>query len=181
MKKLSCLVITVLLATATLAGCGWHLRGSGQVDNISSVHISAEQRYSDFYTALSRALKANQITVARNATEAEYSIVILSHRSDRRTASVSVSARVSEYQLTEEVTVMILAADGKPLLSRTTLTSERVFDFDENDVQSKEDEANLLRREMREDLIRQVLSRLDSVANRPATPVAPAEQNAAAN
>jgi len=77
--------------------------------------------------------------------------------------------RVSEYQLTEEVTIMILAANGQPLLQRTTLSTERFFDFDENDVQSKEDEANLLRREMRNDLIRQIISRLDAVANRSTT------------
>ncbi|WP_461516776.1 LPS-assembly lipoprotein LptE [Porticoccus sp.] len=181
MKKLSCLVIAMFLATTAITGCGWHLRGTMQVNNISSVHISAEQRYNDFYNSLSRSLKANKIDVVQNATDAQYNIVILGQKSDRRTASVSVSARVSEYQLTEEVTIMILASDGKPLLSRTTFSSERVFDFDENDVQSKEDESNLLKREMRDDLIRQVVSRLNSVANRPTTAVAPAEHDAATN
>jgi LPS-assembly lipoprotein len=180
MKKLSSLVTTGLLIAATLTGCGWHLRGTGQVNNISSVHISAATRFDDFYGDLSRALEANDVTVARNATEAQYTIVILNQKSKRRTASVSVSARVSEYELNEEVEVMILGAGGKVLLPRTTLLAERYFDFDENEVQSKQDESDMLKSEMRQDLIRQILNRLNAVANRPVS--APAsEENAAAN
>jgi len=181
MKSLSCLLMTGLLVAATLSGCGWHLRGTGQVNNISSVHISAAERYSDFYDALTRALEANDVEVVKNATQAQYSIVLLEQKSKRRTASVSVSARVSEYQLTEEASIVILDAGGNTLLPRSTLTTERYFDFDENDVQSKDFEADLLKREMRDDLIRQIITRLNAVANRPATAPAPAEQDAAAN
>lgn len=169
MKRFFCLAITGLLLTTLVTSCGWHLRGTGTVDNVSSVHISSQGRFGSFYEALSRSLQANDITVVENATDAQYNIVILDQKYSRKTASVSVTVRVSEYQLTEEVTIMILAANGQPLLQRTTLSTERFFDFDENDVQSKEDEANLLRREMQSDLIRQIISRLDAVANRSTT------------
>lgn len=169
MKRFFCLAITGLLLTTLVTSCGWHLRGTGTVDNVSSVHISSQGRFGSFYEALSRSLQANDITVVENATDAQYNIVILDQKYSRKTASVSVTVRVSEYQLTEEVTIMILAANGQPLLQRTTLSTDRFFDFDENDVQSKEDEANLLRREMRSDLIRQIISRLDAVANRSTT------------
>lgn len=169
MKRFFCLAITGLLLTTLVTSCGWHLRGTGTVDNVSSVHISSQGRFGSFYEALSRSLQANDITVVENATDAQYNIVILDQKYSRKTASVSVTVRVSEYQLTEEVTIMILAANGRPLLQRTTLSTDRFFDFDENDVQSKEDEANLLRREMQSDLIRQIISRLDAVANRSTT------------
>jgi LPS-assembly lipoprotein len=169
MKRFFCLAITGLLVTTLATGCGWRLRGTTSVDNVSSVHISGQGRFGDFHQALSRSLQANDVTVADNATDAQYSIVILDQKYARKTASVSVTVRVSEYQLTEEVTIMILAADGRPLLQRTTLSTERFFDFDENDVQSKEDEANLLRREMQSDLIRQIISHLNAVANRSTT------------
>lgn len=169
MKRFFCLAITGLLLTTLVTSCGWHLRGTGTVDNVSSVHISSQGRFGSFYEALSRSLQANDITVVENATDAQYNIVILDQKYSRKTASVSVTVRVSEYQLTEEVTIMILAANGQPLLQRTTLSTDRFFDFDENDVQSKEDEANMLRREMQSDLIRQIISRLDAVANRSTT------------
>lgn len=169
MKRFFCLTITGLLVATIVTGCGWRLRGTGVVENVSSVHISSQGRFGDFYQALSRSLQASNISVVENATNAQYNIVILDQRSLRKTASVSVTVRVSEYQLTEEVTIMILAANGQPLLQRTTLSTERFFDFDENDVQSKEDEANLLRREMQSDLIRQIISHLNAVANRSTT------------
>ncbi|MDP1520203.1 LPS assembly lipoprotein LptE [Porticoccus litoralis] len=181
MKKLSCLLITGLLVAATLSGCGWHLRGTAQVNNISSVHISAADRFNDFYESLSRSLEANDVVVENNATKAQYSVVILDQSSRRRTGSVSVSARVSEYQLTENVTMMILDGNGKTLLPRSTLTAERYFDFDENDVQSKEGEAEMLKREMRDDLVRQIIIRLNAIANRPAASSTSAEQDAAAH
>ena len=102
MKKLIRIAIASLLMATIVTGCGWHLRGTGQVaDNISSVHISAQDRNSEFYRSLERAIISNDITVAENATEAQYSIVTLNNKSSRRTSSVSGGARVSEYQLTE--------------------------------------------------------------------------------
>jgi LPS-assembly lipoprotein len=167
MKKLIRIAIASLLMATIVTGCGWHLRGTGQVaDNISSVHISAQDRNSEFYRSLERAIISNDITVAGNATEAQYSIVTLNNKSSRRTSSVSGGARVSEYQLTESVDILILAADGTQLLPRTTLSATRYLDFDENEVQSKVQEAELLRKEMHRDLVQQVIRRLNAINNR---------------
>ncbi|MDX2350091.1 MAG: LPS assembly lipoprotein LptE [Porticoccus sp.] len=166
MKKLIRIAIASLLMATIVTGCGWHLRGTGQVaDNISSVHISAQDRNSEFYRSLERAIISNDITVAENATEAQYSIVTLNNKSSRRTSSVSGGARASEYQLTESVDILILAADGTQLLPRTTLRATRYLDFDENEVQSKVQEAELLRKEMHRDLAQQVIRRLNAINN----------------
>ena len=171
MKKLihtaiASLLMPVLIAM-TVTSCGWHLRGSGQLtSNISSVHISGANKKSDFYRTLSRSLKANKVVITDSHTEAQYRIVTLNQRSERRTATVSSGARVSEYQLTELVDVVIFAANGTQVLPRTTLRVERFYDFDENDVQSKTEEAALLKKEMINDLAQQVIRRLNAVSNR---------------
>ncbi len=170
MKKLIRIAIASLLMATIVTGCGWHLRGTGQVaDGISSVHISAQDRHSEFYRSLERTIKTNGITVAENATEAQYSIVTLNNKSTRRTSTVSGGARVSEYQLTESVDILILAADGTQLIPRTTLSTTRYFDFDENEVQSKEVEVELLKKEMHRDLVQQITRRLNAVNNRSAS------------
>ena len=170
MKKLintTALSLLMVLLAITVTSCGWHLRGSGQtVNNISSVHISGVDKKSDFYRALSRSLEASKVTITDSHTEAKYRIVLANLRSDRRTATVSSSARVSEYQLTELVDVLIFAADGRQVLPRTTMRIERFFDFDENDVQSKNEEAQLLKKEMTDDLVRQIIRRLNAISNR---------------
>ncbi|MEH6617186.1 MAG: LPS assembly lipoprotein LptE [Porticoccus sp.] len=166
MKKLIHLAITGLLMATMVTGCGWHLRGTGLVaDNISSVHISAENRQSDLYQFLSRTLKSNDIVVTGNVTEAQYSIVTLNNKSSRRTSTVSGGARAAEYQLTEEVDILILAPDGTQLLPRTTLRTSRYLDFDESEVQSKIEEAALLKKEMQQDLVQQIMRRLSAVNN----------------
>jgi LPS-assembly lipoprotein len=171
MKKLIRITIASFLMATIVTGCGWHLRGTGQVaDNITSVHISAENRHSEFYSLLERAIKSNDITVAENATEAQYSIVTLNNKSAKRISTVSGGARASEYQLTESVDLLILAADGTQLLSRTTLNTTRYLDFDEGEVQSKIQEADLLKREMHRDLIQQIIRRLNAANNRSTLP-----------
>ena len=160
-------LLIVLLMTTVVASCGWHLRGSGQkVNNISSVHISGIDKKSDFYRTLSRSLEAGKVTIADSHSEAKYRIVLTNKRSDRRTATVSSSARVSEYQLTELIDVMVFAANGRQVLPRTTMRTERFFDYDENDVQSKSEESKLLKKEMTDDLVRQIIRRLNAISNR---------------
>jgi LPS-assembly lipoprotein len=167
MKKLIHIAITGLLLSVIVTGCGWHLRGGGQIGgNISSIHISGQNQNSDFYRSLSRSLKANDVIIVESAAKAQLNITVLNQRSTRRTATVSSGARVSEYQLTEFVDILIIAADGTHLLPKTTLSTERFFDFDENDVHSKNEEAELLKREMLDDLVRQIIRRLNAVSNR---------------
>tara|TARA_R110000822_G_scaffold226254_14_gene359030 strand:+ start:12910 stop:13512 length:603 start_codon:yes stop_codon:yes gene_type:complete len=170
MKKLIRLTIASLLMATIVTGCGWHLRGTGQVaDNISSVHISGQDLQSEFYQMLARSFKSNDIEVVRSATEAQYSIVTLNYKSERRISTVSGGARASEYQLTESIDILILANDGTQLLPRTTLNTTRYLDFNENEVQSKTEEADLLRKEMRYDLTSQIIRRLNAVSNRSAS------------
>ena len=71
MKKLIRLTIASLLMATIVTGCGWHLRGTGQVaDNISSVHISGQDLQSEFYQMLARSFKSNDIEVVRSAIKA---------------------------------------------------------------------------------------------------------------
>lgn len=167
MKKMIHAAIASLLMAVMVTSCGWQLRGTGQLaSNISSVHISGANKKNDFYRILSRSLKANKVVITDSHTEAEYRIVTLNQRSERRTATVSSGARVSEYQLTELVDIVIFAANGTQLLPRTTLRVERFYDFDENDVQSTSEEETLLKKEMINDLAQQTIRRLNAASKR---------------
>lgn len=161
-------LIAMLIASLTTS-CGWHLRGSTDVaSTIDSVHVSARNIHGDLVRELTRTLINNDVMVPKSATEAQFSIVLLKQSSKQRTATVSASARVSEYRLTEEVSFLILAADGTTLLPDTTVSAERVYEFDENSVLAKEDEKRQLQREMRGDLIRQIMNRLNAISRRAA-------------
>lgn len=160
-------LLIALLGALLAAGCGWHLRGTSDApDNIESLHISARNLNSALVEDLRRALVSNGITVAKNATEAKYSLVLLAENSDRRTASIGASARIAELLLTESADFLILAADGTQVLGRTTATAERQFEYNEDNVLTTDDEALLLRAEMRSELVHKILNRLRFVSHR---------------
>ena len=154
-------VLSLCLFVGLIGGCGWQLRGSGDIsENIESLHITARNPSDKLIVELRRTLLANDIQIPERASEAHYSLVILDQRSERRTASLTASARVAEYQLTEEVDYLILSSDGEQLVAPETASSERVFEFNEEDVLARDDEARQLKQDMRRDLIRQILNRL---------------------
>ena len=167
--------LAVTLSAVLLTGCGWHLRGQmDAMEGVQSVHISGHNLQSELIHTLKPDLQAIDVSTVANATDAQYSIVILDERSERRTATVSASARVAEYRLTEEVDLLILATDGTQLLPRTTLSVERVFEFDEDNVLANDDEAALLKREMRNNLARQIIDRLRIASKKPVAQKVPA-------
>lgn len=156
-RQTSLLILSILL----LSSCGWQLRGhNNALENVQSVHINSRNQQSELVQDLKRSLEAINVATASDLNKAQYSLVLLDERSLRRTATVSAGARVAEYLLVEEADVLILAADGSQLLPRTTLSVERVYEFDENNVLANDDEAKLLKKEMRSNLTRQIIDLL---------------------
>lgn len=159
--------LLALLATLMGSGCGWHLRGHGDApQNINSLHIGGRPIDNELKSELERNLLALDIDLQASAKEAQYSLVFLDQRSKRRTATISGQARISERELIEELKFTVLAADGTEVIPPTTVSDERIFEYDENNVLATDDEARLLRREMRTSLVRQLINYLQRVGPR---------------
>lgn len=166
--------ITLLLAVTLAGGCGWHLRGTEFLPpDLKTLHLSTRDPDSDFAELLRRSITASGISIPKNATDAQYALVILAEDSEKRTASVNASARVSELQLTESVDFLILSNQGETLVPVTTVRSERIFEYNENNVLATEDERSLIVSEMHRELVRQVLNSLRQLKYRQADAAAP--------
>lgn len=161
------LTAALLLTTLVTSACGWHLRGSLNVDNLQSLHVSAENLQSEFVKELKRNLSNKGVSIEANAPDAQYSLVILKESSERRTAGVGASARAAEYLLTESVQYLVLDKAGQVLLPESTVSAERSYSFDENQIISADNEAELIRKELRGDLIRQIARRLQHLTPAP--------------
>lgn len=156
----------VALLSLLLSGCGWHLRGSNISEGSGkSIYLMGMAYNPQLASQLKRDLSVSNNHVVENATEADMSLVLVDYRSKRRTGTINVSARVSEYLLTERATIKVLGQNGHILLGDTTMRVERYYDFDENDVQSKHDEEGLIKEEMRKELSRQIIARLNALGN----------------
>lgn len=144
-----------------MTACGWHLRGAeGNIVAFERLHISTADPHSDLVQQLKRQLEASDVSVVANATEAQYSLVIVKEDSQRRTATVSARARVSERSLTEWVEYLVLDSRGHPVVPKTKINVERIFEYNEDNVLATNDEALMLQREMRADLARQIVNQL---------------------
>ena len=171
MKKL----LTLLLCTALLSGCGWHLRGSLLLpEDLQSLHISAKDSRSALVMDIQRLAETYGIELVEQANQAQFSVAILDERDQRRTISVGNDALASEFEITHSADYRI-DREGEALIERSTATVSRAYDYDPNDVVSKNEEELLLRREMRLELVQQIMRRLRSAAqaSRPAAAAEP--------
>jgi len=160
--------VWLLLLAIGLGGCGWQLRGQGDApQHIDSLHIGGRPMDDQLRRALERDLDALGIPRTDKASEAQYSLVVLQQRSRRRTATLTGGARTSELELIEELEFTLLARDGTVVIPPATVRDDRVFEFNEDDVLATDDEAQLLRREMRANLVRQIIGYLQRVGPRP--------------
>lgn len=168
--------VALLVLLTAMAGCGWQLRGHGDAPQyVDSLYIGGRPLDSELKTELERSLRASGIELKDNAKDAQYSLVMLDQRSKRRTATLSGQARISEQELSEELKFTVRAADGAEVVPPTTISDDRVFEYDENNVLATDDEAQLLRREMRTSLVRQLINYLQRIGPRAA------DKNAAAS
>jgi LPS-assembly lipoprotein len=153
-------VFTLILA-AVLAGCGFHLRGSG----------SAKLPYKTFYVSLpdtaevniwlQRYIKASGDTeIVNDPKAAEAVFQQLADNRLKTILSVNAQGRVLEYRLQLEYRFRIVDAKGRVLVPENEVSVTRDLSFDDSNVLAKGLEENLLWRDMTGDLVNQIMRRL---------------------
>ena len=163
-----------LLATA----CGWHLRGALILPpDLQSMYISAQDGYSGIAAELKRTLEANDIEVAQSSSQAQMTMYIIEERNDRRTASVSSDGLASEYELSMDVTYKITDSDNNILVPEKTATVIRSYSFAPDSVTSAAQEEQILRQEMRSDVIQQMARALRFIQPTETEPKSPKAQS----
>jgi len=155
---LSC---AVLGATLLASGCGFHLRGTG-VDSVelNQLDVSAHNRYGPTYQQV---LQALEIDGEKVTPTAPYQLQLLEENQGRRAVSYTSSSTPAEYELSSSLTFQIADRQGRPLIGPETLGTQRTYVNDKDNIIGTTEEEELLRREMRQDLTRQLLFRLSSI------------------
>lgn len=165
--------LIALLLTASVSGCGWQLRGAGMIpEDLRVLHVESRDPNGSLTRDLTRALESAGVEVPESAATSDLSLVIIQERSLMRVAAVNENARISEQELIEEASFMIVSKAGEQLVTPTTVTTERVFEYNEDNVLATQDERDLIRAEMRRDLVNQMLNHLRQL-RKPADAPAP--------
>lgn len=155
---LSC---ALLGASLLLSACGFQLRGTG-VDSfhINELQVSALDSHSQTQPLLLDALRNNGVTVRNSAP---YHLQLLGEPVYRRALNSSGRASSAEYNLQQQLVYQITDAAGRPLIGPETLSTQRAYVSDRDNLVGSSEEEALLRREMRQELTRQLILRLSHI------------------
>ena len=172
--------------TVLLSACGFHLRGSNGSFMLpfATMYIGLPDS-SPLAIDLKRYIRAVGSTEVVNLKDgADAVLEVLSDPEKSRTKtilSLNKNGRVQEYQLGYSINFRVLDKAGNQLLAPTTISLVRPITFNEAQLLAMETEETQLYRDMRNDMVQQIMRRLAAIkpvlpamSVAPVTPVAPA-------
>ena len=140
-----------------LAACGFHLRGEAALP-FETMYVSGSP---GFRTLLARSIRAGSNTrIVDNPKEAQATLQVVGEQNERVILSLSGSGRVRELQLRYRISYRVTDKDSRELLPTTEVQLKRDLSYSDTDVLGKEQEEQLLIRDMRNDAVQQVVRRL---------------------
>lgn len=158
-------IFLYIIILSLVSGCGFHLRGSQGVGlSIERIHVSGTNAYGDFVRELKRSLQSGGTEVVEASGDAPFSLRVMGENTTRRAVATTTDITVSEYELRMEVDFELLGTGGESLIEPTELVAERIYVFDRTSLVGSSEEEELLKEEMRRDLVRQMIQRVNAVA-----------------
>lgn len=140
-------LVTVVLATTLLTGCGFQLRGTQVIPEASQkVSLILKKGTS---AAFERSLKQ---TLTRSGIQlvspAPFTLNILTVRDHRRSITLDSRANTDEYELNFFVEFEVLDDAQKPVSSPLTARVQRIYDYDSDAATASYNLEQEIRREM---------------------------------
>lgn len=164
--------MAALLLSAVLGGCGFHPRGSvTRLTDQGSIYVDASRDLS-IAEAVREALTDAAFVLARNRDDADILLRLTDEKQAERVVSVNSIGRVSEYELSHTVNMLIAGSeDGSAPAYAQDQNFNRVevireYTYDETNVLGKQNEARILRAEMKMELVRQIVLRTNATLAR---------------
>lgn len=153
----------LLGASLLLSACGFQLRGTGG-ENISldALHVSTEDNHSPTRVQIVERLQSSGVVVNSSA---RYELQLLAEPVERRAVSYARRSTPAEYELTHSLVYQIADRNGRALIGPETLTTRRAYAADQDNLVASGEEEALLQREMRQDLVRQLMFRLSRISS----------------
>ena len=165
-QRVAAIVLTLGLS-AGLVGCGFHLKGT----NPSSVPVA--------YSKMNIVLPANTDTLEEKLSLYLTSAgVKLSNESDAYTLHVldysprklELSGKLRENIIRLNITFRIDDAQGNPLTEPRTITATRSYQYNEETVNTEDQEFNYLSEVLIDDVAQQIVRQISSNRLKPLTP-----------
>lgn len=156
--------LLALIFAAALAGCGFHLRGAGSGNlPYQTMYISLPET-ADVNIWLRRYIRSTGSTqVVDDAESAEAIFQQLTNNRHKSILSVNTLGRVREYRLQLSYTFRVVNQKGQVLVAPNEVTLTRDVTYDDSNILAKNQEEDLLWRDMTNDLVNQIMRRLSII------------------
>ena len=156
-------VAPLVLLAASLAGCGWHLRGSGvTAQGLEDAAIALDSRVPDpaLERRVTRELQIYGARVVAADAPADAVVELVGESLGQRVSSVTAGADVRQYDLTYTLRYRVRTPDGTSTGEQRSVIATRTYQADPNDPlvnQSRRDRAT---EELRAEAVGQLAARI---------------------
>jgi LPS-assembly lipoprotein len=167
------LLVSCVIISMALAGCGFHLRGSAAVPAVMQQQVYLQvSGGGEFPRSLAAALRANKVNVLDTSTEgvATLSVPVASFGS--RMLTSGAVQRVGEYVVIFDVKFTLTDAQGKTVVPMQTISLSHEFAIDQTQFSAISSETEAIQRSLVREMTDAVMRRLEAQARlgSPATP-----------
>ena len=153
------------LAATLTGGCGFQMVAAPLDDDARRIYLQTSSPYSVFSRTFSREVRQRGGELVQSAEDADLTLRILEDSTGQRVLSVSARNIPREYEIFYVLQYSANARNGNSLTNQS-LDLQRSYTYDETLVLGKRKEETVLREALAEDLVRQVLRRLESLPSR---------------
>jgi LPS-assembly lipoprotein len=163
-KKNLCVLVCLTLVLS-LSACGFQLRGSINLSgNMSPIYIEQNSVF-DLAREIKSLLASNEIDIVQTAQQSKSQLILVSENKARRVLSVDGSGQAREYLLSYTVNFIIKikqAANTEASAVQDSVSVSRTWLFDPNAVLAVTNEADLLYDDMRREVARLILLKINA-------------------
>ncbi len=161
MKKILLVLVTALL----LNGCGFKLATKADLAPMfDKTSVSHEANADVMANVVISQFKANDIEIVE-VESASANLTILYETQNKEILSVDENGKVREYELILQVGIRLEDEKGKVLIKNQNIRLSRDFLFEIDDVLAKTSEREQIYQEMREDIARLIVYRLQAITS----------------
>ena len=169
--RITKLVLIIPFFVILLDSCGYSLRGSQLRNaNLDVLNLNFSQPNSTLARTLERNLVAaglnieSQVNTSKPTQPRQLTLTVSAEETDIRPVSINPRARAAQYEIRLSI-VIRLEAENEIEIESDILSVERTYFEDIENIVGNQEEVQIIISEMRQNLITQVMRRLESSIN----------------
>ena len=144
-----------------LSACGFHLRGT-ETSRVQLPPTYLGGAAGPLQQEVRHYLSVSGVAVVAEQKDAQLVINLIGEDVQRRVLSVGSSGKVEEYEVRYAASYAVEHGNGESLIPKESLAEQRSYSFNEADVLAKDVEQEHLVQDMRRDVVRRMMLRLQS-------------------